>query len=433
MTRAQFAATLVVVTGVLVMAAVGTIANADDGSGKAFAETGDAIVQSYLERMDLKFTTEDFEGGTVFKVPTKMDSARHHLRIMNVTEKEILYLYLNRYLNVPADHPNICGILRTLMEYNWRLHVGKLEWDKSDGEVRLSFTFTTENGVGFEAFEAILAALIRTGDKLWPELSKLTEVAEGKAELDVPDGWVVSPENEKAEGEAGYHILHEEGGMELLYVPGGSFMMGSADDTADAEDDEKPQHEHRVEAFWIGRTEVTVEQWRSVMGSVPEGNDQGDDHPVVNVSWDDCRELCEKTGLRLPGEAEWEYAARGPDARMYPWGDEWDEKKCCNGRNTGPGGTTFPVRSLPQDASWCGVLGMAGNAWEWCADRHDEDAYGRYAMGDLTPPGTGSRRVLRGGAWNFHDPTGFRCACRHHDDPSGRYAITGFRCARDAE
>ena len=250
-------------------------------------------------------------------------------------------------------------------------------------------------------------------------------------EFKIPDGWVVSPENDKAEGEAGYRILHEETGIELLYVPGGTFMMGSADDDLDARADEIPQHEHPVEAFWIGRTGVTVGQWRSVMGSVPGMfNDQGDNHPVVEVGWGDTQEFCDKAGLRLPTEPEWEYAARGPENPKYSWGDDCDKTKCCNGGNRGPGDRTFPVGSFPEGASWCGALDMSGNVWEWCADCHDPDAYRSYAKGDLAPPSTGLRKVLRGGTWFYVDPRYVRCAFRGGSAPSYRDLNVGFRCAR---
>jgi len=262
------------------------------------------------------------------------------------------------------------------------------------------------------------------------------------AEFKIPDGWVVSPRNEKAEGEAGYRILHEETGIELVYVPGGTFMMGSADDDPDASSSEKPQHAHPVDAFWIGRTEVTVGQWRSVMGSVPgqyadspyhaKYNDQGDDHPVVMVTWEDCQEFCHKLGLELPTEAQWEYAARGPENRVYPWGNKWDKAKCCNGQDRGPDDRTSPVGSFPQGASWCGALDMAGNVLEWCADWY-EHVYKSYAQGDFTPPSTGAFRVLRGGDWFSSNPRDYRCAYRDHyisGEIIDRASNVGFRCAR---
>ena len=257
-----------------------------------------------------------------------------------------------------------------------------------------------------------------------------------ETEFKVPDGWVVPPENDRAEGEVGYRILHEETGIELVYVPGGTFMMGSAGGDPDAHFNGKPQHEHTIRALWIGRTEVTAGQWQSVMGSVPdEGNHQGEDHPVVEVSWDEATEFCGKLGLELPTEAQWEYAARGPESLNFPWGDEWDEEKCCNELNEGPGGKTSPVGSLPRGASWCGALDMAGNVWEHCADWYDEDAYERYATGDLTPPSTGFTRVLRGGSWRGRDSVEpYRCAYRGFRAAAFyRYDDIGLRCALSAD
>jgi len=199
-------------------------------------------------------------------------------------------------------------------------------------------------------------------------------------------------------------------GIALVWVPGGSFMMGSTDeDVAYAVreldtkrewlEDEQPAHRVELSGFWMGKTEVTVAQWRSVMGSAPSGNDRGDDHPVVYVSWDDCVEFCEKAGLELPTEAQWEYAARGSDSRRYPWGDDWDEDRLCWSDNQGPGGRTFPVGSFPSGASWCGALDMVGNVWEWCADWYDEDYYADSPPRDPPGPTSGRGRVLRGGSW----------------------------------
>ena len=268
-------------------------------------------------------------------------------------------------------------------------------------------------------------------------------------EFRVPDGCVVSPENDRAEGEAGYRIVHEETGIELVYVPGGSFLMGTSDREIEhmlqglgaerrsvlAEElrTEQPQHERLIEAFWIGRTEVTVRQWRSVVRSAPEGNDQGEDHPVTCVSWDDCEAFCQSVALELPTEAQWEYAARGPEGNVYPWGNEWDEKRCCNAKNRGAGRRTLQVGSLPAGASWCGALDMAGNVWEWCMDLYYEDAYDRYAGGDPPSPDMGEREdgVLRGGAWGLGAAQFFRSSSRQIFLPrSDSDNWNGFRCAR---
>jgi formylglycine-generating enzyme required for sulfatase activity len=152
---------------------------------------------------------------------------------------------------------------------------------------------------------------------------------------------VSAPDNRARPEEAGYRILHPATGIEMVYVPGGTFMMGTPEDGPPFEPrelreivewgtsmhsalDQKPQHRRQVEALWIGRTEVTVAQWRTVMGTVPPAppnqrprNDH-DDHPVVWIPRDDIGRFCSELGVRLPTEAEWEYAAAGPDSREFP-------------------------------------------------------------------------------------------------------------------
>ena len=208
-----------------------------------------------------------------------------------------------------------------------------------------------------------------------------------------------SPVNawEREGSDLGEEIVGPHGGK-LVWVPAGEFMMGSKLPWWLGLY-EGPVHEVELDGFWIGKTEVTVSQWRAVMGSVPRRNTRGDDHPVVNVSWKDCQEFCRKTGLSLPTEAQWEYAARGPESRELPWGDRWDKSKCCNSENRGKDGWTFPVGSFQTGASWCGALDLAGNVWEWCADWYQKHYYKDAPSMNPTGPSSGSRRVLRGGAW----------------------------------
>lgn len=140
-------------------------------------------------------------------------------------------------------------------------------------------------------------------------------------------GWQVSPTNEKTPGQAGYCIIHPKTGIELVYVPGGKFSMGKEG----WPNDRGPVHEVQLSGFWIGRTEITVGQWRKVVGKVTQKdedgqncNSQGDNYPVACVTWFESQQFCRKLGLRLPTEAEWEYAARGSSGRSYPWGNSWD-------------------------------------------------------------------------------------------------------------
>ncbi len=228
---------------------------------------------------------------------------------------------------------------------------------------------------------------------------------------------------ERPGSRAGQEIV-APGGIALLWVPDGNFMMGREDDWKGRD----PVHRVELSGFWVGKTEVTVAQWRAVMGSVPP-DQQGDSHPVSNVSWDDAKQFCDKLSLELPTEAQWEYAARGPESRLYPWGDEWDARRLCRGENRGMGGKTFPVGSFPSGASWCGALDMAGNVYEWCADRYDSDYYGSSPARDPAGPASGGARVLRGGSWNYFANL-CRSALRGSNDPTGTYNNIGFRISR---
>ncbi len=234
----------------------------------------------------------------------------------------------------------------------------------------------------------------------------------------------------------GEHSLGDEmtgpDGQTLVWVPGGSFMMGSEGSW----DDERPIHRVTLDGFWIGQCEVTNVQYEAFCDAAvwwfPGDSDEGDDHPVVYVGWDDAQAYCDHYGYTLPTEAQWEYAARGPAVPTYPWGDAWDQSKCCNDDNRGPGGSTFPVGSFPAGASWCGALDMAGNVFDWCADWYDEEYY--QVSPELNPPGpdSGTHRVQRGGSWCNGD---WYCgaATRAYADPFDWYDDSGFRVAQVAD
>ena len=157
--------------------------------------------------------------------------------------------------------------------------------------------------------------------------------------------------------------------------------------------------------------------------------------PVVGVSWFEaqayCNWLSQKTGksFRLPGEAQWEKAARGVEGRLWPWGDAWDASKCNNDEAEDKIGRTSPVGIYPNGASPYGALDMAGNVWEWCQDWYAEDEYQRRAdspVSDPTGHEAGTRRVVRGGSW-YHDRSYARCASRHWSGPDNFYDDLGFR------
>jgi formylglycine-generating enzyme required for sulfatase activity len=240
--------------------------------------------------------------------------------------------------------------------------------------------------------------------------------------------------------------------MVMVYVPAGEFEMGSTE----GRDNEQPVHAVALDGFWIDQAEVTNAQYRRCVEAgacqAPMTCDWGEptyedlskaDYPVVCVDWYGAQTYCEWAGARLPTEAEWEYAARGPEGFIYPWGDEFD---CSLGNfddetqvddHVNPGGEgcdgyvkTAPVESFPGGASWCDALDMAGNVWEWVADWYRDYPSGRQVnpMG----PSSGSVRVQRGGSW-YNPLDCMRGAYRDVSPPDVTSDNWGFRCARDSE
>jgi len=221
--------------------------------------------------------------------------------------------------------------------------------------------------------------------------------------------------------------------MKLVLIRPGKFMMGSPDSEQGRMSNEGPQHEVTIsKPFYMGATEVTQAQYEAVMGTNPsEFKFKGPTNPVDRVTWDEavefCRKLSEKTGktVRLPTEAEWEYACRAGSKTRFYFGDSdstlGDYAWCASSS----GGKTNPVGQKKPNA-W-GLYDMHGNVWEWCANW-----YGSYPSGASTDPqGAGSDgiRVVRGGSWLDYVTVYFRCAYRCRYAPARRSRNCGFRCA----
>lgn len=238
----------------------------------------------------------------------------------------------------------------------------------------------------------------------------------------------------------------------MVVIPGGPTIMGS--DKTDTEgqsaqlglirpmyEDERPQRTIQLPTFYMDRFEVTEAQYKKFTdqtgyrapphrqkGTIPTGKE---DHPLVFVSWYDAQNYCRWAGKRLPTEAEWEKAARGPNGLEYPWGNLFEAGR----GNTGDSDAndTRPVGSFESGKSPYGVYDLVGNVAEWV-----EDWYKPYPGNPARSPLYGERfKVLRGGSWgggggHYAMAIFYRAAHRLFAEPLDLFPDTGFRCAKSA-
>jgi len=217
----------------------------------------------------------------------------------------------------------------------------------------------------------------------------------------------------------------------MVYVPKGVFTMGS--DLGEL--DEQPAHDVYLDAFWIDQTEVTYTMYASFTPS------RSGQYPVQNATWEQASAYCAWVGSRLPTEAEWEKAARSPDKRTYPWGNQnpaddlvnfadvksrlsWGDISVNDGYEN-----VAPVGSYPAGASMYGALDMAGNLAEWVNDWYDETYYTTSPLDHPTGPAEGFFRALRGGSW-YGNADSLRTTDRSWYIPEGGTDYVGFRCAQ---
>ena len=244
----------------------------------------------------------------------------------------------------------------------------------------------------------------------------------------------------------------------MVWVPGGSFTMGSSlnGDMVSAGQTQQVT----LSGYWLYTGEVTVAQylafcadtghavppWPGPSGDSWAGKSGWTDpsiqqDPIVNVTWYDAQAYAAWAGVSLPTEAQYEYAARGPQENNYPWGgtataldpdNGWNINNCASWFNSGDQGiSTWPVGSFPAGMSWCGAMDMSGNVWEWCADWYGDGDYSSTPVTNPIGPAMGNIRIIRGGAWDYFNGTldTYRCATRNGQIPSGGYNDVGFRCA----
>jgi formylglycine-generating enzyme required for sulfatase activity len=239
------------------------------------------------------------------------------------------------------------------------------------------------------------------------------------------------------EGKLGESWTRQIDGMTMVFVPGGTFKMGSdPEQDSNARTVEFPQRDVTLDSFWIDRTEVTNEMYAQCVVAgicnqaeyVTDPALNGADHPVVGVSWHDGDDYCQWIGGHLPTEAQWEYAGRGDDGRLYPWGDETPSCELVQFGNCV--GDTAPVgKYSPAGDSWVGAADMAGNVWEWVADWYDELYYEYGPSANPIGPEDGIFKTARGGSWLNADRKFLRVATRADARPTQGNSSTGFRCA----
>ena len=295
---------------------------------------------------------------------------------------------------------------------------GKVSFDKDTQ----TYTVQTANG-GKMKFPADVVKEVRKGEVLPPKPPMPTPSA-GKLKAS-PTGTVVpvTPTAAPVVPPALLPIKEltlDLGGavtMKLILIRPGKFMMGEVD----------PQEVTLTKPFYMGATPVTQAQYEAVMGANPSFN-KGAANPVDTVVWDDAVEFCKKLSaktsqaVRLPTEAEWEYACRAGTQTAFSFGDDESASGDYAWHNGNSGGTTHPVGQKKPNP-W-GLCDMHGNVWQWCADWFGD--YPKQAATDPQGPASGTARVLRGGSWNYA-PHDCRSATRGSNSPEGRFVDFGFR------
>ena len=253
---------------------------------------------------------------------------------------------------------------------------------------------------------------------------------------------------------------NEKDGEQMVLIPAGSFKMGAAPGDDLAKSDEKPLHEVYLDSYYIYVREVSncdFQKFVKKTGYYTTAETRGEkknwrgkrfdcrlDAPVINITYADAMAYCEWVGGRLPTEAEWEKAARGPnDVRIYPWGNKLDTElfnsdmlsfKKYQGVCVGNDIYRAPCRTgmFDDGRSPCETRDMIGNAWEWCLDWYDMQYYKSSPAKNPMGPGEGKYRVLKGGGM-IANPVEFRISNRKYDLPDAVDSTYGFRCVLPVE
>jgi formylglycine-generating enzyme required for sulfatase activity len=260
-------------------------------------------------------------------------------------------------------------------------------------------------------------------------------------------GLVKTPEIKRIAKSAEYFTQDLGNGvlLEMVHIPGGTFLMGSPENEKDRNSSESPQHQVTVPSFFMGKYPVTQKQWRLV-AALPKikidlesdpSRFKGDNLPVECVWWDHTQEFCARLSrktnqtYRLPSEAEWEYACRGGTTTPFYFGETIStELANYDGNYTYGGGAKGEYREKTTEvgkfpANPCGLYDMCGNVWEWCEDEWHGNYINAPTDGSAWSNGSNNYMSLRGGSW-FSYPHYCRSACRDYYRDT-RSFIIGFR------
>ncbi|MBI5350813.1 MAG: SUMF1/EgtB/PvdO family nonheme iron enzyme [Chloroflexi bacterium] len=240
----------------------------------------------------------------------------------------------------------------------------------------------------------------------------------------------------------GSTAISKKDNMPLVFVPAGEFEMGSNDNDLEASDSEKPRHKVKLPDYWIDKTEVTNQQYQLCVEaggcsklSITSSPTRPDyyvnvvyaDYPLIWLSWDQASAYCKWAGRRLPSENEWEKAARGVDARLYPWGNDAPNNTLLNYDLLV--GDTTKVGSYPNGASPYSALDMSGNVIEWVEDFYYSSFFPLLYNPTMPPPLSVGIHALRSSSWAARKAE-VRVSVRHFNNrPDGVYNNVGFRCA----
>ena len=282
------------------------------------------------------------------------------------------------------------------------------------------------------------------GAATWMLLPKSPTEAERKVSINQR---VLAPSDAETPGQSS---INPKDAATLVWVPAGVFTMGSSEGEIrqlvsgsvtwkwEKLEPEKPQHRVSLDGYFLYKSLVTVKQYLRfctesghIAPQAPDDNSgwKKQNLPIVNVSWSDAKAYCVWAGAALPTEAQWEKGARGTDLRQFPWGNEWDDKKCRNSKKQyGDSGGASATDKHASGASPYGALDMAGNVWQWCADWYSPDYYKSSVAHEPLGPSTGSAHVMRGGSWCDTEPYRFRSAFRFGANDTNLYTPIGFRC-----